>query len=68
MAKEEGRKRKRVKLHEHTAENDIRYRGPLNYQHFQMLGWMCIVASAAVVLITLGAKMDSSLGTKLDIY
>ena len=59
-------RKKRLKIHETTAENDIRYRGPLNYQHFQMLGWMCIVASAAVVLITLGAKMDSSLGTRLD--
>ena len=65
-AREKSVRKKRLKIHETTAENDIRYRGPLNYQHFQMLGWMCIVASAAVVLITLGAKMDSSLGTRLD--
>ena len=57
-------RKKRLKIHEVTAENDIRYQGPLNYQHFQMLGWMCIVASAAIVLITLGSKMDSSLETQ----
>ena len=58
-------RKKRPKIHEVTAENDIRYLGPLNYQHFQMLGWLCIVATAAVVLITLGAKMDASVETSL---
>lgn len=58
-------KKKRLKIHEMTAVNDIRYLGPLNYQHFQMLGWMCIVATAAVILITVGSKMDSSLETQL---
>ena len=58
-------RKKRLKIHEVTAENDIRYQGPLNYQHFQMLGWLCIVATAAVVLITVGAKMDASVETSL---
>lgn len=65
-ARNESARKKRLKIHEVTAENDIRYKGPLNYQHFQMLGWMCIVASAAVILITLGMKMDSSLETQFD--
>ena len=39
-------KRRRIKrLHEVTAADDIRYRGPLSYQGFQALGWACIVAS-----------------------
>ena len=40
-----------------TAENDIRYQGPLNYQHFQMLGWLCIVASQALLILSLGEKL-----------
>lgn len=59
MAKEESRKRKRVRLHEHTAENDRRYRGPLNYQHFQMLGWLCIVASVALGMLQAGVRLDT---------
>ena len=58
-------RKKQLKIHEVTAENDIRYQGPLNYQHFQMLGWLCIVATAAVLLITVGAKMDASVETSL---
>ena len=29
---------KRKKLHEMTIQEDIRYRGFLNYQHFQLFG------------------------------
>ena len=41
-----GKKKRRLRIHEVTHENDIRYRGPLSYQHFQILGWLCIVLSA----------------------
>ena len=37
----------RKKLHELGAHNDIRYRGPLSYQTFQVLGWSCIILSIA---------------------
>ena len=52
-----GEKKLRRKWHERTAEKDIRYRGPLNYQHFQILGWLCIVASQALLVLNLGAKL-----------
>lgn len=26
-----------------TPENDIRYRGPLSYRYFKILGWLCII-------------------------
>ena len=26
-----------------TAEQDLRYRGPLSYRAFKILGWACIV-------------------------
>lgn len=54
-------KRKRIRLHETTHENDIKYLGPLNYQHFQMLGWLCIVISQAVVMLKLGGRFDKQL-------
>ena len=60
-----GRK-KRLKIHEVTAENDIRYLGPLNYQHFQILGWLCIVLAQALLLISLGGKIDSSIQKRFE--
>ena len=53
----QGERKPQRKWHERTAEEDIRYRGPLNYQHFQILGWLCIVASQAVLILSLGEKM-----------
>ena len=53
-------KKRWVKLHEVDLKNDIKYRGPLSYLGFQILGWGAIVASAAVLLITLGGKLDPS--------
>ena len=35
----------------------MKFRGPLNYQHFQILGWTCIVAAVAAAIISLGGKM-----------
>lgn len=51
-------KKKRVKLHEVTAENDIRYRGPLSYFHFQILGWLCIVLSQVALFIRLAGRVN----------
>ena len=61
MEKEKAAKRKRVRLHEASAENDISYRGPLSYQHFQIFGWLCIVLSVVLMLLKLGAKADEGM-------
>ncbi len=53
--------RKRRKLHEISIGEDIRYRGPLNYQSFQILGWLCIVLSAVLVLMNQAGKLDAGL-------
>ncbi len=53
--------RKRRKLHEVSISEDIRYRGPLSYQHFQMLGWLCIVLSVAMSMLKLANNMDEGL-------
>ena len=52
-------KKKRVKLHEVTPENDIRYRGPLSCFHFQILGWLCIVLSQAALIVRLTGHIDA---------
>ena len=51
-------KKTRVKLHEVTPENDIRYRGPLSYFHFQILGWLCIVLSQVALFIRLANRVN----------
>ena len=61
MAKEKAAKKKRVRLHEASAENDIKYRGPLSYQHFQFFGWLCIVLSVVMIMLKLGSKTDEGL-------
>ena len=49
------------KLHEVTAADDIRYRGPLSYQGFQALGWACIVASVLRLILAIGGSRDAQL-------
>ncbi|MBR5110216.1 MAG: hypothetical protein IK099_08470 [Clostridia bacterium] len=56
-------KKKRTKMYEHTAENDLRYRGPLGPLSFQILGWICIILSLVVTLIKLGSQFDPSVET-----
>ena len=52
--------KRRVRIHEVTHENDIRYRGPLNFQHFQILGWLCIAISQIAVAVYLLVYQQSS--------
>ena len=40
------------KLHEYSAEHDIRYRGPLSYQGLMALGWLMIVFTAVRILLS----------------
>jgi len=51
------------KLHEYSAEHDIRYRGPLSYQGLMALGWLMIVFSAVRVLLfmLIGSDNDPQL-------
>ena len=59
MRTKKGSERKpRQRWHERTADRDIRYRGPLNYQHFQILGWLCIAASQLVFILGLANRMN----------
>ncbi len=53
--------RQKIRIHEVTAENDMRYRGPLSVQHFMALGWTCIVLAQLVVILKLGGRFDQSI-------
>ena len=54
-------RKERKKLRRYDTENDIRYRGPLSYRAFKILGWICIALSQVAVLLTLEARMDPSM-------
>ena len=60
MSKKEGKKfrRRRKRLHERGLHDDIRYRGPISYQGFMALGWLCIVMSVVVIVMKLGVKAN----------
>jgi hypothetical protein len=51
-------KRRRVRLYERGTHDDIKYRGPLSYRAFQIIGWICLVITQAVVLITVASKAN----------
>ena len=55
---------KRKKLHEMTIQEDIRYRGFLNYQHFQLFGWLCIVLTVVSGMLSLGSRFDEVLASE----
>jgi hypothetical protein len=46
------------KQRKYDTEHDIRYRGPLSYRTFKILGWICIALSQVAVLLTLEARLD----------
>lgn len=48
----------RISKYEITAANDIRYRGPLSYQHLLILGWLCISCKVLGVLTSIGINLD----------
>lgn len=56
---------KRRKFHELGAHNDIKYRGPLSYQVFQVLGWCCIALTFAVILMKAGIKLSATHNTEV---
>ena len=56
-----GGKKPRTRFHEYTAANDIKYKGPLNYQSFQLFGWICIILSVMAGLVNTGASISPDL-------
>ena len=54
------------KLHEVSLTEDTRYQGPLSYQGFQVLGWLCLVLLVAKSMMNLAVNADKSLEADLD--
>ena len=63
--RKDGARSEQKKLRKYDTENDIRYRGPLSYRAFKILGWICIALSQAAVLLTLGTSLDPSMAEVL---
>lgn len=65
-------KKTRLKIHEVTAENDIRYRGPLSYRHLKIIAWIaCWFGQLATILGLLGKASDgmrASLNTPISVF
>lgn len=59
-------KRKKRKILERTAENDIRYRGPLSYRHFRIIAWICIALSQVVLLMRLDQMIEPEYAAVYD--
>jgi len=57
--------KKRVRFHEHGLHDDIRYSGPLSFQTFQILGWLCIVLAAVMALMKVGVRLNPNDTQKL---
>jgi hypothetical protein len=57
---------KRKRFHEHGAQNDIKYRGPISYFGFQVLGWLCIVTGIAIVMMKLSIKVNPDMNARFE--
>ena len=58
------RKKMRRRLSDFHRDNDIRYRGPLSYRAFRILGWLCIAATQVGFMMSIGADMDPVYGAE----
>ena len=53
----------RLKRRAGAEQDDIRYLGPLSYRAFEILGWLCVVLSVAVVILAIITSVSSRAGT-----
>ncbi|MBQ7669108.1 MAG: hypothetical protein IJS45_00110 [Clostridia bacterium] len=47
----------RRKIHEIDSTNDIKYRGPLNYQHFRIAAWIFLALAQVGILLQVGSQI-----------
>ena len=65
-AKPEKNRSRRVQLHEVSLEEDIKYRAPINYRGFQIIGWICIVISVPLALLAMATKSSPAMAEKVQ--
>ena len=51
VSKAEAKRQKQ--LRKFDTENDIRYRGPLSYRWFRIIGWLCLACAGLAILLNL---------------
>ena len=56
----EKKHKKRPRLHEITAENDMKFRGKLSYRHFRILGWLLLVLSQVGIFLRVNALINEN--------
>ena len=49
------------RIHEITAENDIKYRGYLSYRQMRIIGWVCFALGEIGMLMSIATKINPSL-------
>ena len=59
-------KRKRRHISEITAENDIKFRGPLSYRHLRIIAWVCLAIAQIAFMMKIYVKMDASVTGLVD--
>lgn len=57
----EEKKRQRRKLHEVTALNDIKYRGPFSYRHFRIFAWITMAMAQAGFFLSIVTEIETEL-------
>ena len=58
--------KKKIKLHERNAENDIRYRGVLSYRHLRITGWVLLAFAQLGTIIAIGSFFDREAAADLS--
>ena len=53
----------RLKRREVASQDDIRYLGPFSYRAFEILGWLCVVLSVAIVVLAMIKSVSPKAGT-----
>ena len=53
----------RLKRRGVANHDDIRYLGPLSYRAFEILGWLCVVLSVAIVVLAMIKSVSPKAGT-----
>ena len=51
----------KIRLHERSLENDIKYRGPFSYRHLRMFGWLFLVLAQIATILNVAAKINPEL-------
>ena len=58
--KREKKKRRKRHITDITAENDIKFRGPLSYRHLRIIAWLFLAIAQIGVILTMNAGMRNN--------